>query len=82
MGPIFYTAIFMAEALGKTNTSQVKDIFPNNGNDLTPGYAIYENGQLERVALFNYVTDPTRASTLTASISFTDGTTPSQVMVK
>ncbi|KAI0774365.1 glycoside hydrolase family 79 protein [Fomes fomentarius] len=68
-GPIFYSAIFVAEALGKTNNSQVKDIFPNDANDLTPGYAIYENGKFARLALINYMTDPSGANDYTATVN-------------
>ncbi|KAH9886696.1 glycoside hydrolase family 79 protein [Cubamyces lactineus] len=68
VGPLFYSSIFVAEALGKTNTSQVKDLFPNNGNDQTPAYAIYENGNLARMALINYMTDPSGANDYTATI--------------
>ncbi|KAF7316354.1 hypothetical protein MIND_00154200 [Mycena indigotica] len=45
-------------------------------------YAIYENGALARVALFNYITDPTGASDYTATISISGGTVPSSVKVK
>ncbi|KIP06544.1 glycoside hydrolase family 79 protein [Phlebiopsis gigantea 11061_1 CR5-6] len=62
IGPVFYSAVILAEAFGTSGTAQI-------------------NGQLSRLALFNYVTDPSGASTIAASISF-DGTTPSQVMVK
>lgn len=68
VGPIFYSSLFVAEALGQTNTSQVKDMFPNNGNDQTPAYAIYENGNFARMALINYMTDPTGAHDYTATI--------------
>ncbi|KAI0369503.1 glycoside hydrolase family 79 protein [Pilatotrama ljubarskyi] len=68
VGPIFYSSLFVAEALGQTNTSQVKDLFPNNGNDQTPAYAIYENGNLARMALINYMTDPSGANDYTATI--------------
>ncbi|KAI0830343.1 glycoside hydrolase family 79 protein [Trametes gibbosa] len=68
VGPIFYSAIFVAEALGTTNTSQVKDLFPNNGDEHTPAYAIYENGNLARMALINYLTDPTGANDYIATI--------------
>ncbi|KAH9851266.1 glycoside hydrolase family 79 protein [Lenzites betulinus] len=68
VGPIFYSSLFVAEALGTTNTSQVKDLFPNNGDDHTPAYAIYENGNLARMALINYLDDPTGANDYTATI--------------
>ncbi|PSS11011.1 hypothetical protein PHLCEN_2v3307 [Hermanssonia centrifuga] len=82
VGPIFYAAVAVAETFGSSNASQIVDLQANGVNIFTPGYAIYENGNLARVALFNYVTDPTGASTYTASISITGGTVPSQVSVK
>ncbi|KAI6017864.1 glycoside hydrolase family 79 protein [Pisolithus marmoratus] len=82
IGPIYYSALFVAEALGSSNRSQVLDLGMNGGNEFTPGYAIYENGEPTRVALINFVSDPTGASDYTASISFAGGSTPAQVQVK
>jgi hypothetical protein len=45
-------------------------------------YAIYENGVLARVALFNYITDATGASNYKATITISGGTVPSSVQVK
>ncbi len=47
----------------------MKDIFPNDANDLTPGYAIYENGKFARLALINYMTDPSGANDYTATVN-------------
>jgi hypothetical protein len=41
----------------------------------TPGYAIYEQGTIARVALFNYVTDTSGGSTYTANIAIGGGAT-------
>jgi hypothetical protein len=83
VGPIFYSALVMAEALGPKNLSQVSDITQNIN---TPMYAIFENGAPTKVALMNFVTDPSGASTYTAVISVGGGSssnaTPSQVKVK
>jgi len=85
IGPIYYTALAMAEALGPKNQSQVSDITQNIN---TPMYAIFENGAPTKVALLNFVTDPSGASTYTAVISVGGGTTgqsnatPSSVKVK
>jgi hypothetical protein len=38
-GAIFYSNIFLAEALGKSGKAQVADLALNNDNDFTPGYA-------------------------------------------
>ena len=85
VGPIYYSALAMAEALGPKNQSQVSDITQDIN---TPMYAIFENGVPTKVALFNFVTDPSGASTYTAVISVGGGTTgqsnatPSSVKVK
>ncbi|KAH7882118.1 glycoside hydrolase family 79 protein [Phlebopus sp. FC_14] len=81
IGPIYYSALFVAEALGPSNKSQVLDLNMNGGNEFTPGYAIYENGQPTRAVLINYVDDPSGASDYTASISVGNAS-PAQVKVK
>ena len=85
VGPVYYSALVMAEVLGPHNASQISDITQNIN---TPIYAIYENGAPTKLALFNFVTDPTGASTYNAVISIGGGSTgqsnaiPSQVQVK
>lgn len=69
----------MAEALGSSNTAQVVDLKANNFNNHTPAFAIYENGKPARVALFNYITDPSGLNAYTASIG---GAGVNQVKVK
>ncbi|KAI0937998.1 hypothetical protein AcV7_003315 [Taiwanofungus camphoratus] len=86
IGPIFYSVLAVAEALGSSNTSRILDLNANGANIYTPAYAIYEQGTIARVALFNYITDPSGASTYTATISVSDtneqNVTPPQVRVK
>ncbi|KAJ7493667.1 glycoside hydrolase family 79 protein [Mycena latifolia] len=88
IGPMYYAALVAAEAIGPSNTTQVMDLNANGGNEFTPGYAIYESGNPVRVALFNYITDPTGTSDVTAVISVAQGSaggggaTPTQVKVK
>ena len=82
IGPTFYAALIMAEAFGSSNTSQIIDLQANGNNIFTPAYGIYENDNLARVALFNYVTDPSGANSYTASITVNGGSVPSQVTVK
>ncbi|EMD34954.1 glycoside hydrolase family 79 protein [Gelatoporia subvermispora B] len=82
IGPIFYSVLAVAEALGPTNNSQIIDLFANGNSDETPGYAIYENGNLARVALFNYMTDPSGANDYVATLSMGDAVVPAQVQVK
>lgn len=72
----------MAEALGPTGTAQVADLDANGANEFTPAYAIYENGVPARVALFNYMTDPSGQNTYTASIQIGGSGSLSQVKVK
>jgi hypothetical protein len=76
----------MPEVLGNTNTSRVVDLFANGASDKTPAYAIYENDQLARVALFNYLDDGTGALALDVAISIGGNTTgqptPASVQVK
>ncbi|KAF8576860.1 glycoside hydrolase family 79 protein [Ramaria rubella] len=88
VGPMYYVSLIIAEAFGPSNASRVVDLFQNSNNDFTPGYAIYENGNPMRVALFNFVSDPSGASNYTADISI-GGTgagqpnaSPSQVSVR
>ncbi|KIY63991.1 glycoside hydrolase family 79 protein [Cylindrobasidium torrendii FP15055 ss-10] len=69
VGPIYYSALAMTEALGRGNNAQVLDLNANDGNEFTPAYAIFEDGEPTRVALFNYLTDPSGGSTYTASIA-------------
>ena len=78
----------VAETLGSSNNSQIVDLNANGGNIFTPGYAVYENGNLARLALLNFMTDPSGANDYTATISVGGGEsgqpngTPAQVKVK
>ena len=80
--------MIMPEILGKNSNARVIDLFANGNNDQTPAYAIYEGDTLARVALFNYMDDPTGAMALNVAISVgggetgQPGTTPSSVKVK
>ncbi|KAJ6561989.1 glycoside hydrolase family 79 protein [Mycena capillaripes] len=88
IGPVFYSTLAVAEALGTSNQSRIIDLQMNGNNIYTPGYAIYDGEVLARLALFNYVTDPTGASAYTASFAIGGGDTgqangtPAQVKVK
>ena len=82
VGPIYYSALVVAEALGASNTSRVLDLAANSDNSYTPAYGIWENGVLARVLLINFANDPTGASTLQVDLSMPDGTLPSTVDVK
>ena len=88
VGPNFYSVLAVAEALGSSNTTQVIDLWQNSGSLYTPGYAIYENGALARLALINFMTDASGANDYTVTIAVGGGdsgqpaATPSQVRVK
>ncbi|KAF9458509.1 glycoside hydrolase family 79 protein [Collybia nuda] len=80
VGSIFYSTLIMAEAFGKSNTSQIVDT--TGDREFTPSYSIYENGALARVALFNYNDDPTGAYAIKPKITIDGGKVPLQVKVK
>lgn len=81
VGAIYYSAIVLAEAFGKTNTSQIVDLSANAGNDLTPAYAIYEENVLSKIAVINYMDDPTQANALEVTVEVASGV-PGSVQVK
>ncbi|KAG5642015.1 hypothetical protein DXG03_003787 [Asterophora parasitica] len=80
IGAIYYSVLIVAEAFGKSNVSQIVDT--SNNGDFTSSYAIYDNGALARVALLNFMDDPTGAHDVTGSISVTGGRVPPEVYVK
>ena len=71
----------MAEALGPSNAAQVLDLEANGGNEFTPAYAVYENGNPVRVLLFNYITDSSGVSDIIVNIAM-GGAAPGQVRIK
>ncbi|KAI0255417.1 hypothetical protein BJV78DRAFT_1175160 [Lactifluus subvellereus] len=85
IGPIYYSALVMAEVLGPSNASQVLDI---TQNPFTPIYVIYQNGTPTKLALFNFVTDSSGANDWTATFAVGGGqtgqagATPASVKVK
>ncbi|KAJ7103817.1 hypothetical protein C8R44DRAFT_945254 [Mycena epipterygia] len=82
IGPLYYSALAMAEAMGPSNLTQVLDLNIPGSSQYTPIYGLYENGVPVRVAAFNYVDDPTGASDVTAVISIAGASMPAQVKVK
>ncbi|KII84147.1 glycoside hydrolase family 79 protein [Plicaturopsis crispa FD-325 SS-3] len=88
VGPIYYATLIVAETFGPSGNAQILDLNANNGDIFTPAYVIYEDGEAARVALFNYMTDPSGANTYTATISVGGGDTgtpnavPNSVKVK
>ncbi|RPD63414.1 glycoside hydrolase family 79 protein [Lentinus tigrinus ALCF2SS1-6] len=88
IGPIFYSVLAVSETLGSSNNSRIIDLGANSGNVYTPGYAIYENEKLARLAFVNFMTDPSGANDYTVTISIDGGetgrpaATPAQIKVK
>ncbi|KAJ3810183.1 glycoside hydrolase family 79 protein [Lentinula aff. lateritia] len=88
VGPVFYSSLVIAEALGPSNQSQVLEVGAENQSTYTPNYVIYENGQPVRMVLINFLSDSSGNSNYTANIAIGGGqtgqsnTTPSQVTVK
>ncbi|KAJ7669142.1 hypothetical protein B0H17DRAFT_1018163 [Mycena rosella] len=82
VGPLYYSALVMAEAIGASNQTQVLDLQIPGLSQYTPVYGIYENGTPVRVAIVNYVDDPTGANTVHAVISMSGGSMPATVKVK
>ncbi|KAG6839220.1 hypothetical protein C0991_004741 [Blastosporella zonata] len=85
IGPMYYTALVAAESIGPSNITQVIDLGANGGNEYTPAYAFYENGNPVRLGIINYVTDTTGASDLQVQIAIGIGQSiqsPPSVQVK
>ncbi|KAF9449694.1 glycoside hydrolase family 79 protein [Macrolepiota fuliginosa MF-IS2] len=85
VGAIYYSVLVLAEAFGKSNTSQIVDLTGAIGSEFTPAYALYENGALSKVALINYNDDllGTRGpSDLSVTLSVPGAGVPSSVKVK
>ncbi|KAJ7090786.1 hypothetical protein B0H15DRAFT_836879 [Mycena belliarum] len=82
IGPLYYTALAMAEAMGPSNNTQVLDLQIQGLSAQTPVYGIYENGTPVRVAIVNYIDDPSGANDVKAVISIAGGTVPASVKVK
>ncbi|KAJ6507835.1 hypothetical protein C8R47DRAFT_1208860 [Mycena vitilis] len=82
IGPVYYSALIVAEVFGKSNQSRIIDLQMNNDSIYTPGYAVYDlNDTLSRLALINYITDPSGNSDYTATFYF-EGETQNEVKVK
>ncbi|KAJ6556440.1 glycoside hydrolase family 79 protein [Mycena capillaripes] len=82
VGPLYYSALVMAEAMGPSNKTQILDLPIPNISPFTPIYGIYENGTPVRIAIFNYVDDPSGANTVHAVISMSGASMPKSVKVK
>ncbi|CAE6368779.1 unnamed protein product [Rhizoctonia solani] len=87
-GSVYYTALITAELFGKSGKSRIIDLNANGGENLTPGYVVYEDDQPTRVLLINYVDDASGGHDIIARIQIGGGDTlqpassPPQVRVK
>jgi hypothetical protein len=82
-GAVYYSTLVVAETFGQSNVSQIVDLNVDSGVSsgiYRPGYAVYENGAPTRLALFNYVDDPTGASTYQATINLNGTALPSSTI--
>ncbi|KAG6857114.1 hypothetical protein H0H87_009241 [Tephrocybe sp. NHM501043] len=77
---VYYNPFTVAEVFGKSNVSQIVDI-SNNGL-FTPSYAIYESGALSKVALMNFMDDPSGEHDITGTIMVDGGQVPAEIYVK
>ncbi|KAH0586679.1 hypothetical protein J132_03883 [Termitomyces sp. J132] len=80
VGAVFYSVVIVSEIFGKSNVSQIVDT--SNSGLYTPSYAIYDNGGLSKVALFNFIDDPSGSHDVTATVTVDGGQVPPQVWVK
>ena len=92
---MYYSSLVVAEVLGASGQAQVMDISAIQAivnlpaeNLQIPAYAIYENGAPVRLALLNFITDPSGANDYHAIVNIGGGntgqpdTTPQQVWVR
>lgn len=93
VGSVFYSSIFVAEALGSSGGAQLVDLTntltspsdtttPPATSIYTPAYAVYENGAPARLVVLNFVTDASGSSTIQFTFGLGGGSVPGSVQVK
>ena len=88
VGPAYYASLVLAEAFGTSGTARIIDLAANNASIYTPAYAIWQNGVISKLALFNYVTDSSDAAVSNVTFAIGGGQTgqpagtPATVKVK
>ncbi|KAH8804201.1 glycoside hydrolase family 79 protein [Flagelloscypha sp. PMI_526] len=88
IGSMYYSALVMAEVMGMTNTTQIMDLDANNANPQTPAYVLYENGQVSKLGIFNYMDKSKGSADLTVTFAIggsgvgAENGTPATVKVK
>ncbi|KLO13587.1 hypothetical protein SCHPADRAFT_940250 [Schizopora paradoxa] len=80
VGSVYYSALIMAEVIGKSGKARVIDLNANEGNIYTPAFAIYEDNVPVRVLIINFVTNPSGANDINVNVN-ADGAS-SQIKVK
>jgi len=80
VGAIFYSMLAVAEIFGKSNVSQIVDT--SNNGPFNPSYAVYDNGNLDKLVFINFADDATGVHDVVGTFSINGGTVPSQVYVK
>lgn len=81
-GSTYYAMLAVAETLGSSGNAQIVDLGIGNNSIYTPAYAIYEQGQPVRMALFNFVDDPSGANDYVANVTLTGAALPGSVNVR
>ncbi len=79
-GAVYYSLLAVAETFGQSNKSQIIDL--GLESEYRPGYAVYEDGLPTRLALFNFVSDPSGASDYNAVYQPQGGNVPDHVSVR
>lgn len=80
IGPVYYSALFVSEAFGSSNKSQIIDLSSTEGDVFTPMYAIYDDGKPARVAILNFMTDASGGAAAHVNVAVPGS--PSEVYVK
>ena len=75
VGPVYYASLILAEAFGTSGTARILDLAANGGNAYTPAYAIWQNGVLSKLALFNYITSSNNTAVSTVTFAIGGGQT-------
>ncbi|KAL0572199.1 hypothetical protein V5O48_009754 [Marasmius crinis-equi] len=69
IGATYYSTLVIAEVFGAENKSRITDLQQTtNPSIYQPQYAVYEGGQLARIALFNFASDGSGNSDYTATL--------------
>ncbi|KAF4618770.1 hypothetical protein D9613_010025 [Agrocybe pediades] len=92
VGPIYYSALVVGEAMGTSNTSQVLDLQNSAAAVFAPSftpladqfaaYGIWENGHLARILYINFVTDASGAHDVNVTMNLDQPILQGSVQVK